>query len=89
MSHSGRIGFVTGLIQAGVSIDIVSKMVGHKQITTTQRYDQYTVPPDKARDLLNKTFVASPALLEALKNQPTTDPPVDLTQPGTDDTNTS
>jgi integrase/recombinase XerD len=37
-SHSGRRGFVTGLLEKKVNIKTVQVLVGHRQLTTTQLY---------------------------------------------------
>jgi integrase/recombinase XerD len=37
-SHSGRRGFVTKLSTVGVSVAVIAKAVGHKHISTTQKY---------------------------------------------------
>ncbi len=51
-THSGRIGIVTGLIQKGVNIDTVRKIVGHQQIQTTQQYDKSYISFEKRQELL-------------------------------------
>ena len=37
-SHSGRRGFVTGLLNRQVSVRVVQKLVGHSFLSSTQRY---------------------------------------------------
>ena len=37
-SHSGRRWFITKLAHSGVSAKVIMELVGHKQLTTTQRY---------------------------------------------------
>lgn len=37
-SHSGRRGFVTGLLDKQVNVRVVQELVGHRQLNTTQRY---------------------------------------------------
>jgi len=37
-SHSGRRGYVTGLLEKGANIRVVQELVGHRWLTTTQSY---------------------------------------------------
>ena len=37
-SHSGRRSFITQLAHKGVSVRVLAALVGHKSISTTQRY---------------------------------------------------
>jgi integrase/recombinase XerD len=37
-SHSGRRWFITKLAHAGVSAKVIMTLVGHKHLSTTQRY---------------------------------------------------
>ena len=37
-SHSGRRSFITGLAHKGVNVRVLAALVGHKSISTTQRY---------------------------------------------------
>jgi site-specific recombinase XerD len=53
-THSGRIGFVTSLTKAGVPVDVVSKIVGHKSISSTQKYAKYQLDDRTKIDYLNK-----------------------------------
>ncbi|TNE62683.1 MAG: site-specific integrase [Alphaproteobacteria bacterium] len=41
-SHSGRRYFITKLAHSGVSPKIIMELVGHKQLSTTQRYIEVT-----------------------------------------------
>lgn len=41
-SHSGRRGFITKLAHSGVSAKVIMELVGHKYLTTTQRYIEVT-----------------------------------------------
>jgi site-specific recombinase XerD/transposase InsO family protein len=53
-THSGRIGYVTSLLQSGSDISIVAKMVNHDDIRSTTKYDRYTLDFRAKRDILNK-----------------------------------
>jgi len=37
-SHSGRKTFITRLADQGVAVHLLAELVGHKHISTTQRY---------------------------------------------------
>ena len=41
-SHSGRRWFITNLAHAGVSAKVIMNLVGHKNLSTTQRYIDVT-----------------------------------------------
>ena len=55
-THSGRIGYVTGLLQSGIDISVVAKMVNHDDIRSTTKYDRYTLDFEAKRDILNKNL---------------------------------
>jgi site-specific recombinase XerD len=55
-THSGRIGYVTSLLQSGIDISIVAKMVNHDDIRSTTKYDRYTLDFASKRDILNKNI---------------------------------
>jgi len=55
LTHSGRIGYVTNLLEHKVPIDIVAKMVHHDDIRSTMMYDRYTLDMPERKGILNKT----------------------------------
>ena len=53
-THSGRIGYVTSLIQAGNDISVVAKLVNHDDIRSTTKYDRYVIDINEKRDILDQ-----------------------------------
>ena len=53
-SHSGRIGFVTQLIENGADIRTVQKLVGHKDLNSTITYDKSFLSESRRIKLINK-----------------------------------
>ena len=53
-THSGRIGYVTSLMQAGHDVSVVAKLVNHEDIRSTMKYDRYVMSVESKRDILNK-----------------------------------
>ena len=54
-SHSFRVGFVTRHLKHADS-HVVSKIVGHKNIATTLKYNRYVMDEDKVREILDKGY---------------------------------
>lgn len=58
--HDLRHTFATRLVQKGVDLYKVSKLLGHKDIATTQRYAHHY--PESLRDGVNILDLAAPGL---------------------------
>jgi transposase InsO family protein/site-specific recombinase XerD len=56
-SHSFRIAFVTRLLSKH-DISIVNKIIGHKTLSTTQKYNRFMLKADKMRKLVDDSLVA-------------------------------
>lgn len=50
LSHSFRAGYITKLSEAGVPIQQIAKLVGHKYTSSTQRYDRYQLERSKMEE---------------------------------------
>ncbi len=56
-SHSFRVGFISRLLRHTESHN-VARMVGHKNIATTLRYNRYTIDKDRDREILDRGYGA-------------------------------
>lgn len=54
-SHSFRVGRVTRLL-IDHPIHVVSKLVGHRSLLSTERYNRYTPDGEHQRDILNRVY---------------------------------
>lgn len=55
-THSFRIGLVTSLLRAGVALDSVRYLIGHKSSATTSRYNRYIPTENDRRKMLDLAF---------------------------------
>jgi site-specific recombinase XerD len=55
LTHSGRIGFVTNLLEHRIPIDIVAKLVHHDDLRSTMKYDRFVLDIEQKKDILNET----------------------------------
>lgn len=56
-THSGRIAYITSLLQSGNDISVVAKMVNHDDIRSTTKYDRYMLDFESKRDILNQNQI--------------------------------
>lgn len=54
-SHSFRVGFVTRHLKHTDS-HVVARVIGHKHIATTLKYNRYIVDKDKDREILDRGY---------------------------------
>jgi integrase len=54
-SHSFRVGFVTRHMKHANS-HVVSRVVGHKHISTTLKYTRHVIDEEKDREILNRGY---------------------------------
>ena len=58
-SHSFRVGFITRHLKHAES-HVVSKLVGHKDLGTTLKYNRYPIDEEKEREVLDRGYKDQP-----------------------------
>ena len=55
-THSERIGYVTALLQHNVDISVVAKLVNHKDIRSTLKYDRHLLTEQQKRLIVDEFY---------------------------------